>query len=197
METATVYKIVGDLAPPLPDMWNARDEASLKRKCAAAGRVIHAKSSDFGTVAFFQIAKGSENHVWLASRALQLAIVAAKSGSTVTCAKQPVVQPEFLEDLGPDDPLVVEDRENREGCAQPGATVARLKLDRIIQLDVHQCPEAKESVWCVSADFLRRAVFNHQEMWTMNLRYEEGRSPQDDVASVGAVTLEPNYSVTD
>jgi hypothetical protein len=194
VETATVYKIVGDLAP-LPDMWNPAYEADLTRKCLSAGRVLPSGVADFGQTGFFQVSKGANDRAWTGARALQLAIADAKSGASVTCLPEPEADAGFFNDRAADDPEAVEDRENREGCARAGATLAGLSLDRVLGLDIGACPAFAETVRCVSALFLRYAYGNHQALWRVTLRYQEG--PDRDVKSVGAVTLKSSFNVYD
>lgn len=194
VETATVYKVVGDLAP-LPDMWNSAYEAELTRKCAAAGRVLPENGSDFGQTGFFRVSKGAGDRAWVGPRTLQLAIAGAKAGSPVICLPEPDDDAGFLGDLAKDDPEVIEDRENREGCARAGATLASLSLDRLLGVDIGPCPDLAEKVRCVSASFLRYAYGNHQALWLVSLRYQMG--PDRDVTSVEAVTLKSSFNVYD
>lgn len=196
MGTSTVYKVVGDLAP-LPDMWNEAYRAELRRKCAAAGRVIPSESADFGQVAFFEISKGGEDQVWTASRALQLAIAGAKVGAPITCISEPGIDAEALREMAADDPEAVEDRENREGCVRASTTFASLSLGRILRMEIAPCPEVKANVYCLSASFLRYAYNNHQALWFVELRYEEGKGDNHDVTSVSAVTLKPSFAIYD
>ena len=77
IQTNAVFKVVSELKP-LPDMWNEPYGAELSRKCAAAGRVLPTGSAAFGEVTFFSLRAGAESDVWLAARALELAIAGSK-----------------------------------------------------------------------------------------------------------------------
>jgi hypothetical protein len=195
METAAVYKVVGDLAP-LPDMWNATYEAALTAKCATAGRVIPTASGEFGQAAFFQVGKGGEDQVWAASRALQRAVADAKAGLPVACDPRPGLDADTLSQMAADDGEVVEDRQNQEGCARAGATLAGLPLDRLLRIDVAPCPESKDQ-YCLSANFLRFAYDNRQALWQVSLQYQRGAGDNADVDRVTAVTLEPSSIIYD
>lgn len=196
METATVYKVVGDLTP-LKDMWNAAYEAKLDSLCAAAGRVIPAESGDFSQVAFFGIAKGGDDHVWMAALALQRAVAGVKSGLPVTCVPEPGVDEAIVREAAADDPEMVEDRQNREGCAKAAATLAGLQLGRLFQLDTAPCPGAKADIYCLSASFLRFAYGNHQAFWRVELRYREDWRDDRSVDTIEAVTLKPSFAIYD
>jgi len=126
-----------------------------------------------------------------------LAVGHAKSGAPIICVPEPGIDAETLSEMAADDPEAVEDRENRIGCEKAGATLGSLSLDRLLQIDVAPCPEAKENVYCLSATFLRFAYNNHQALWIVKLRYEEGKGDNRDVTSVRAVTLQPSFSVYD
>lgn len=196
VETATRYKIVGDLAP-LPDMWNEAYEAALTRKCAEAGRVIPTDNSDFGQATFFEIARGDEDHVWSAARALQIAIAEAKAGSTVTCAPSPGIDPKDIAEMAADDPEAIEDGENRRGCAHASETLAGLSLSRLLRIEITPCPDADAQSRCVSALFLRYAYFNHQALWEVKVRYTQGEDDNRDVASVKDLIVQPSFSIYD
>ena len=196
IETAMRYKIVGDLAP-LPDMWNATYEAALTKKCADAGRVLPTDNSDFGQATFFDVDRSGENHVWSAARALQIAIAAAKAGSTVTCAPSAGIDPQDLAEMAADDPEAVEDRQNREGCAKSGQTLGGLSLSRLLRIEFTPCPEEDGKSRCLSALFLRYAYSNHQALWEVKARYTEGEGDNRPVASVKNLALQPSFSIYD
>ena len=196
IETATRYKVVGDLAP-LPDMWNDAYEAALTQKCAGAGRVIPTDNSDFGQATFFEIAQGGEDHVWSAARALQIAVAAAKSGSTVTCVPAPGIEPQDLAEMAADDPEAVEDRQNHRSCEQASETLAGLSLSKLLRMEFTPCPDGAKKYRCLSALFLRYAYSNHQALWEVKLRYAEGEGDNRDVASVRDLSLQPSFSVYD
>ena len=196
IETTTRYKIVGNLAP-LPDMWNDAYEAELTQKCAGAGRVLPADNSDFGQATFFEIGRGGEEHVWQAARSLQIAIAAAKSGASVTCIPVPGIDPPILAEMAADDPEAVEDRQNQEGCAQAGATLAGLTLSSLLRIEPRPCPDMNKKSRCLSALFLRYAYFNHQALWEVKLRYEDGEGDNSDVVAVRDLTLQPSFSIYD
>jgi hypothetical protein len=193
ISTRTVYKVVGDLNP-LPDMWNDAYAARLERDCAAAGRVIPRLSSGFGELRFFRITDIGGFQTWQTAWSLQKAVAAARAGAPVSCTQDPPLDPVFLQDLAADDPERVEDRENRRGCANPRAIVSRLTLDRLLTIDVAPCPGAARDLYCVSADFLRRAEFNRQILWTLKLQY---RTIQREQIEVGSIVLQPGYAIYD
>lgn len=190
------YKIVGDLAP-LPDMWNQAYEAALTEKCAEAGRVIPTDNSDFGQATFFEIAQGGEDHVWGAARALQIAVAAAKAGSKVTCVPSAGIDPKTLAEMAADDPEVIEDNQNRKGCAQAGETLAGLSLSKLLRIEFTPCPDPDAKSRCFSALFLRYAYFNHQALWEVKVRFEDGEGDSDDVVSVRDLAMQPSFSIYD
>lgn len=196
IETRRVYKIVGDLKP-LPDMWNDTYGAELSRRCAAAGRVIPTESADFGQSTFFKSSKGEEGDVWLASRALQIAIASAKAGSFVACTPPTAMDADTLREMAADDPEVIEDRENRDGCTQAGATLAGLPLSRLMQMEVAPCPNEGPRSYCLSAVFLRYAYYNRQVLWWVTLKYQTSAGFNDDVVTVSTVVLSPGFAIYD
>lgn len=205
-QTSTVYSVVDDLAP-LPDMWNDAYGAALQRKCAQAGRVIPTESGDLGQAVFFSLEEGDRDFIWGASRALQLAISSAATGTGVLCVEDPDDLAEidgsgppdrWLEELGPDDPEVVENHQNRTACDQPAATVAGLSLDRIISIDIAPCPGAGQDQHCVEAEFLRYAVQNRRVGWLVTLQYRDGADFHgDDIADVFDIRLTPSWAIYD
>ncbi len=195
VHVSTLYKVVGDLAP-LPDMWNDAYGAELQRKCAGAGRVIPTESADFGQAVFFSVGEADPGDVWTASRALQIAISRAATGSGVSCVEEPA--PDWLDGLPGDDPEILEDRQNREGCLHPAATVAGLSLDRLLAIETEACPDAGPDFHCVEATFLRHADFNRQVGWLVLLRYRDGADyHRDDIREVKDVRLTPSWTVYD
>lgn len=196
IETTLVYKVVGDLKP-LPDMWNEAYGAELEKKCAAAGRVLPTESADFGQARFFTVSKGSDDYVWYASRALQVAIANASTGLSVVCISEPDIDSELIIDRPADDPEVIERRENREGCANAAATLASLSPERLLDMEVAPCSETKPQRYCLTAYVLRYAYGNHQALWQVGLQYQVGLGDNRDVTNVDAVSLAPSYSVYD
>jgi hypothetical protein len=192
IETATVYKVVGDLAP-LPDMWNPAYEAELTRKCASTGRVLVARASDFDHVGFFELSRSDGERAWMGPRALQLAIAGAKSTGSVTCVPESSLDDPAFRGMAADAPEAIENQQNLEGCARAEATLAGLSLDRLLRVDISPCPNAGEQARCLSASFLRYAYGNHQALWLVTLRYQE--SEDRDVASIDAVTLKPGFII--
>ena len=206
IHASTVYKVVDDLAS-LPDMWNDAYGAALEQKCAQAGRVIPTKSSDLGQAVFFSLEEADRNYVWGASRALQIAISRAMTGTEVTCVEEPdpiadmggtMSRDTWLATADPADPEVIEHHQNSVACLQPAATVATLSLDRILSLDVEACPDAGPDVHCVEAEFLRYSDANRRVGWTVNLRYRDGADfHRDDVSDVADIRLTPSWTVYD
>lgn len=189
--TATRYKVVGDLAT---DIGNGADEGDLTRKCAEAGRVIPTDSSDFGQATFFEFAKGDDYEAWRAARALQFAIAAARSGSPVICVPPPDIDVQMLAEMAADDPEVIEQRLNQEGCAQARDTLAALSLSKLLQIESTPCWEMAKKSLCLSAHFLRYADFNHQIVWQVKLRYQDDEGDDRDDLSVSDLELQPIHS---
>ncbi|HEY1225508.1 MAG TPA: hypothetical protein VGE54_09795 [Brevundimonas sp.] len=192
IDTSTVYKIVGDLSP---DSWNDHSKAERNKACASAGRVLPTDSSEFGEPIFFRLNPGGEDNVWFAARALQLAIAQAKGGATVTCVPEPTIDLVAAGEMSANDPEAIESRENREGCARAAGTLADLKLERILALDVVPCADGNGDTFCVSAVFLRYAYANHQALWHIRLRYQARFGDNGDVVKVDTLSLQPSFSV--
>ncbi|MFN3668873.1 MAG: hypothetical protein ACK4VY_06155 [Brevundimonas sp.] len=195
IQSQTVYKIVGDLAP-LPDMWNDAYGAKLDRLCAASGRVIPTGSADFDQAVFFSLSDPTQIQLWPSARALQLAIADAAAGGVVRCQQEPAWASSEFEMLDPAEPEAIEARANREGCGRAGRTVAGLDLGRLQSIDVAPCQRATAGLYCLEAVFLRYAYFNHQVLWRVTLRYQEPADiHRDDVSAVSDVSLAATFSV--
>jgi hypothetical protein len=193
LETDSAYRIVGDLKP-LSGMWSKAYGDELARKCMSAGRVIRAESDDFGQTTFFIAKRAPAYDVWLASLALQIAIANAGSGVVVVaCDPLPLIDNETVRRMAASDPEVIENRENKEGCSQAAATLAKIPLDHLLSLDVGPCIDTPKTS-CLSAYFLRYAYENHQALWNVRLRYQVA---DRDVMSVSEIRLHPDYGVFD
>lgn len=174
--TEVVYKVVSD-PKPLPDMWNDAYGAELDARCARAGRVLPSEDTAFGDERFFSVEMEGGVSVWLATRALQLALQRASSHpDEVSCSTN---IPDGVASCRPE-------------------LLARktLKLERLLSVTAAPCRDGAASCYLISGDFLDRAEGNSQFHWRLSLRaIIPDTSATGDVKAISALALESGVTI--
>ena len=183
IETEKVYKVVGDLGPPVGG-WTSAYGNKLASNCARAGRVLPTDTAAFDQVAFFHLTSGGANDAWRGARALQLAGHLAGTGKLEPgCKLSKAIEAEFGSGA-------------KHDCDAPTAVLAGLSLSRLMKLEVKPCSDAGD-LSCIEGDFLRSAEFNEQRFWHVRLRARLGAGDTRDVVAISTVELSASYMISD